>query len=263
MDLGLKDKVAVVGGSSLGLGRACAMGLAEEGARVVVSSRNEERLHETAEEIRSKTGAQVLAVPTDMSKAEDIENLIDRTVDEFGRIDCLVNNAGGPPAGLFMEQGEDQWELGWKLTFMSMVRSSTKVVPIMQRQGGGSIVNITSLSVKQPVDSLILSNSYRAGVVGVAKTMANELGQYNIRINNVCPGYIRTQRLESLLAGRGEKTGQSLEEVIDDISGDVPLGRPGKPDELADMVVFLSSDRARYVTGVTVQVDGGVVKGLM
>ncbi len=259
MDLGLKGKAALVTAGSKGMGRACALGLAAEGARVAICARTESDLKAAAEEIRAKTGAEVLAMRCDVTRAEEVKALIERVTQTFGGIDILVANAGGPPRGNFDELADEQWTLAFELSLLSTVRLIRGVLPSMRKRRWGRIITIQSSSVKQPIPGLLLSNAVRPGVAGLMKTLATDLGTDNILFNTVCPGRIMTERL---LSGRAQ-TGKSVEEYLQVISKDVPLGRIGTPEEFANMVVFLASARASYVTGATVQVDGGLVRGLL
>lgn len=262
MDLGLQDKVALVAASSRGLGRAIAYGLAKEGARVAICARGEEALAQTAAEIEKATGSPVLAMVADLTDKQNIENLVARVVEEFGGLDILVTNAGGPPPGLFVDLTEENWEEAFHLTLMSAVRLCREVIPHMRRQRGGRIITMTSVSVKQPMDNLMLSNSLRLAVVGLTKTLANELAKDNILVNSVCPGWTRTERVEELLQDRAQREGTSVEEEFAKIEKEIPLGRMGRPEELANLVVFLASERASNITGTAIQVDGGYVKGV-
>ncbi len=263
MDLGLRDKVALVAASSKGLGKAIAWGLAAEGARVVVCARGEEALAATAREIEEDTGSPVLAVVADLTVKEDIERLVARTVEEFGGLDVLVTNAGGPPPGLFVDLSDEEWEVAANLTLMSAVRLIREAIPHMRRGGWGRIITLTSVSVKQPIDNLILSNAVRLAVLGLTKSLANELAKDNILVNTVCPGWTRTERMEELLRDRARRGGTSLEEEFAQIERDIPLGRMGSPEEVANLVVFLASERASNITGTAIQVDGGYVKGVL
>lgn len=257
MDLGLKGKVAIVAGASKGLGKAIAMELAREGANLVICSRNETTLLETAREIGSQTGMQILAVPGDVSKPGDVQSVIDKTIARFGRIDILVNNAGGPPAGPFETLGDEEWAKAIELNLLSAVRMSRAVLPQMKKQGSGRIINLTSLAAKEPMENLILSNAARAGVLGLAKTLATELAKYNITVNSVLPGWHLTDRVGETMKYRAEQHKRSVEEVQGEITRNIPMGRMGKPEELAAAVAFLASERASYITGVSLVVDGG------
>jgi 3-oxoacyl-[acyl-carrier protein] reductase len=263
MDLGLKGKVAIVTAASRGLGAATAMAFAREGARVAACARNRTRLMETCHGIADETGAEVLAVTADVSKPADIEGLVSSTVDRFGQLDILVTNAGGPPTGNFSDLDQADWEQAVQLTLMSAVRLCYAAVPVMRRGGGGSILAITSLSVKQPLDNLILSNSLRLGVIGLVKSLSNELGADGIRVNAICPGWTRTARVDELLQARSAKSGFTEEEEATRITADIPLGRMGDPEEFARAAVFLASPAASYITGVSLLVDGGQYKGAM
>ena len=260
--MGLQDKVALVAASSKGLGRAIAYGLAKEGARVAICARGEEALAQTAAEIEGATGSPVLAMVADLTNKQNIENLVARVVEEFGRLDILVTNAGGPPPGLFVELTDEKWEKAFQLTLMSAVRLCREVIPHMRRQGGGRIITMTSISVKQPVENLMLSNSLRLAVIGLTKTLANELAKDNILVNSVCPGWTRTGRVEELLQDRARRQGTSVEEEFAKIEKEIPLGRMGTSEEVANLVVFLASEKASNITGTAIQVDGGHVKGV-
>jgi 3-oxoacyl-[acyl-carrier protein] reductase len=264
MDLGLRDKVAIVMAASKGLGRACATALAAEGARVTIGARGAQVLEKTAQEIQQATRSRVLAVPTDVTRAEDVEAIVAATVGEFGRIDILVNNAGGPPAGKFASLGDAHWQAAFELNLLSTVRLVRLVLPHMRTTGSGRIITIVSTSVKQPIDGLLLSNAIRSGVVGLAKTLSVELAPDNITVNNVCPGRILTDRLRQIYhINERVQQGVSEEAVLKEISQDVPLGRVGKPEELGAFVAFLASQQAAYITGTTIQVDGGLVRSLL
>lgn len=263
MELGLKGKVAIVAASSKGLGRACALGLAAEGARVTMCARTEAELIAAANEVREKTKAEALAIPADVTKLADIQRAVAKTVEAFGGVDILVTNAGGPPPGVFDQMADAQWQAAFELNLLSTVRFIREVLPHMREKRWGRIINIQSSSVKQPIDGLILSNAIRPGVVGLAKTLSVELAGDNILINTVCPGVILTDRLRSFVAHQARAAGKSFEEYLPTWVANVPLGRIGNPEEFANMVVFLASERASYITGVTVQVDGGLIRGIM
>lgn len=262
MDLELKNRVAIVGASSRGLGKAVAMGLAKEGVKVVLCARGEERLTKTAEEITSLTGNRVLSVPTDVTKHSEVKSLVRKGLEEFGRIDILVCNAGGPPTSLFSELSVEDWRRGIDLNLMSTIYLIGEVVPHMKKRKWGRIINMTSVAVKQPIDGLILSNVARTAVVALSKTLSNELARDNILVNTVCPGYTLTKRVEELAKTRSMKESISTEEVFSGWEKLIPMGRLGKPEEFANLVVFLASERASYITGVTIQVDGGYVKSV-
>jgi 3-oxoacyl-[acyl-carrier protein] reductase len=263
MELELGGKVAMVAAASKGMGRACALAFAKEGARVSICARDAGPLQETADEIGRQTGAEVLAVPADVSKGADIQNWVDRTLERFGGVDILIANAGGPPAGLWDAfQSDEAWQKAFELNLLSTIRMIRGVVPSMRERGGGRILNIQSTSVKAPIDGLILSNTVRPGVVGLAKTLSRELAADNILINTVAPGRIDTDRMKQLVSQRAANKGISEEEELKASTQDIPLKRLGSPEEYANVIVFLASARASYVTGTTIQVDGGMLQGL-
>jgi len=261
--MGIKDKVAIVAASSKGLGKAVALGLANEGAKLTICARGEEELLKTGREIESKTSTEVLAVPCDVSNTEDIKKVVAETVNKYSSVDILVNNAGGPPVGDFHDFSLEDWHKAVELNLLSAVTFSNLAIPYMKERKWGRIVNITSYAVKQPVDGLILSNTVRAGVVGLAKSLSNEFGPYNILVNNVCPGRIHTDRITQLATERAKKSGMTFEEALKSMDDGIPVGRIGQPEELANLVVFLSSERASYITGTTILADGGLAKGIM
>jgi len=262
MDLGLKGKVALVAGASQGIGRAAAMGFAREGAKVSICARGEAQLNETAETIRRETGGEVLPVVADMTKAEDIQWFVAKTVEKFGRLDIAVTNAGGPPPGEFMKFTDADWENAFRLNFLSAVRLTREAVPHMRKVGGGRVINISSYAVKEPIAGLVLSNGIRSGAIGLAKTLSRELAKDNILVNNVCPGRIATDRARKLNQARAERMKRTVEEIDKEMAGEIPLGRYGTADETGDLIVFLGSERASYITGATIQIDGGLVRGL-
>lgn len=263
MDLGLQGKIAVVAASSKGLGKAVAQTLAREGALVTVNGRDAETLRATAEEIRSE-GGDVIEIVGDMTTVADIEGLINGTVERRGGLDLLVCNAGGPPSGNFAAFPDDQpWLDAINLNLMSTLRLMRLAIPHMEARGGGSITNIVSTSVKQPIGHLILSNTARTAVIGLTKTVATEYAGKNIRVNNVLPGSTLTGRITSLAQARADKAGTSAEAIMDEDAKAIPMGRLGTPQEFANVVAFLASDAASYVTGVSIQVDGGNLKSLL
>jgi 3-oxoacyl-[acyl-carrier protein] reductase len=263
MELGLDGKRALVTASSAGIGRACALELARAGADVAVCARGEEALERTRKQIAEETGRRVTAIRADLMFGTQIEALVEGVVSQLGGIDVLVTNAGGPPSGVFMDFDDEAWMKAVSLNLMSVVRLNRLVVPAMRKAGGGSIVNLTSISVKEPLKGLVLSNAVRAAVVGLSKSLANELGPDGIRVNVVCPGFTATDRMKELIAARAQREGKTEEDVAAGMYASVPLGAFGEPADVARMVAYLASDAARYVTGVTVQVDGGFVKGLL
>jgi 3-oxoacyl-[acyl-carrier protein] reductase len=256
MNLGLAGKAAIVGGSSRGIGRAIALALAQEGCSVAICARGQEGVEAAAAEIRAQTGAQVLPVVCDMANHDDIRRLVRQTAETFGRIDIVVNNAGGPPLGTFEDFADAEWHKAIDQNFLSAVRTIREALPFL-RQHGGRIINITSVAVKQPIDRLMLSNSVRLGVVGMAKTLSREVARDGITVNNVCPGNIATQRLLSLFEARAQREGRSSQEVVAEEESRTPTGFLGDPSDVAALVTFLASEKARYISGATIQVDGG------
>ncbi len=257
MDLGLSGKAALVGGASRGIGRAVAMGLVREGCRVAICARGRDQLETAAEEIRSSAGVDVFAIPCDMSQHDEIRSFVESAVEGLGRLDIVVNNAGGPPPGPFDVHDEAAWQQALSQNFLSVVRTVREALPHLRAAGGGRIVNITSIAVKEPVPGLILSNAARLGVVGLAKTLSQELGPDGITVNNVCPGLTMTDRMRELYGDRAEAAGQSLEELLNREAERIPMRRIGRPEDVAALVVFLASDAACHITGTTIQVDGG------
>lgn len=263
MDLGLKDKVALIAAGSRGLGRAVAEELAAEGASLVLCAREAQTLSETAAAIAETYNAQVLAVPADVTVIDDIKRVVESGNERFGRIDILVTNAGGPPAGRFDQLTREQWERAIKLTLLSAVELAREVLPGMRTRRWGRILNITSIAVKQPVENLLLSNSLRAGLTGFARTLANEVAAEGVTVNNILPGYTRTERLEELAQMMAEKKGISAAEFRGKWEQEIPMGRLGEPREFAALAAFLVSERASYITGTSIQVDGGWIKSLL
>jgi 3-oxoacyl-[acyl-carrier protein] reductase len=257
MDLGLKGKAALVCGSSKGIGRSIAIGLAREGCNVGICARDNAALAVTASTIRRETDAEVFSLVCDMARYEEIKRVVQETVNAFGRLDILVNNAGGPRTGTFDEMDETDWLQAISQNLMSAIRTTREALPHLRRSGGGRVINITSVAVKQPIDRLILSNTVRLGVVGMAKTLSRELAPEGITVNNVCPGSIATERLMALIEERAQREGMKMEEAIEIEERRVPMGHLGDPEDVANLVVFLASAKAHYLTGTTIQVDGG------
>ena len=263
MDLGLTGRVAVIGGGSKGLGRACADSLAKEGANLVICSRNAENLDQTAKEIHSTYGVDVLPVAANLSRLEDIQTLIKATVDHFGRLDILVNNSGGPPAGRSADTTDEVWHQSIEMALMFFIRMSREAVPHMKQGKWGRIVNVLASSVYQPIDNLVTSGVTRMGAVAFAKSLADEVGRANILVNHVAPGYLLTDRMMHIFETRSNETGANVEDLLQAHSATIPVGRLGRPEELGDLVTFLTSDKNTYTTGATILVDGGVVRSMM
>lgn len=256
MELGIRGKAALVTAASKGMGKATAMGLAVEGVRVLMCARTAVDIKAAAEEVRAKTGVEVVEMTADVTKKEDVERLVKRADDAFGGVDILVANSGGPPRGNLDEMTDEQWYGAFEVATLSVVRLVRGVLPSMKRKQWGRILTIQSVSVKQPVPGLLLSNAVRPGVAGMVKTLSEDLGKHNITINVVCPGKILTDRL----LGGAKQAGLPREEFLQKAGLDIPLGRVGTPEEFANVMVFLASERASYVTGVALQVDGGLIR---
>lgn len=258
-----EGKRVLVCAASQGLGKAIAQRLAAGGARVAICSRTQERIEAAAVEIERNTGNRPIPLTADVTQPDEVKRLVKQAEAQLGGIDILVTNAGGPPAGRFEDFDDEAWQQAHEQNFLSVVRLIRQVLPGMKEQQAGSIVNIISMSVKQPISGLILSNAYRSAVVGMAKTLSEEMGPYGIRVNNVAPGRIYTERIQHLDKVRAESTGLTANEVAQTAESAIPMGRSGKPEEFANAVAFLCSDEASYITGVTMQVDGGMVKSLL
>jgi 3-oxoacyl-[acyl-carrier protein] reductase len=262
MDLGLQGKVVLVMAASKGLGRAVATEYSREGAHVMIASRNATELEKTAAEIQAETGNPVAYCATDVSKRADIDGLYEKTIERFGQLDVLVTNAGGPPGGGFDDFEDEVWEQVFQSNLLSVVRLIRGALPHMRANGGGRILNITSTSIKQPIPGLLLSNTFRAGILGLAKSLSEELAGDNILVNTVAPGRIGTDRIKELDGMRANATGLSIDEVRVANEKTIPLGRYGTPTEFAKMVTFLGSGANTYVTGQAMLVDGGMVRAL-
>jgi len=263
MDLDLKGRVALVAAASRGLGRAVAEELAAEGASLLICSRNAETINNTANEITKATGAEVLALAADVSQVDDVVRLVRSGIERFDRIDILVTNSGGPPAGQFESFRQEDWEAATRLLLFSAVELARNVLPGMKERRWGRILNITSIAVKQPVENLILSNSLRAAVTGFARTLANEVAPLGITVNNIMPGYTRTERIEELSRMMAEKEGISPAEFVARWEKEIPMRRLGEPHEFAALAAFLVSERASYITGTSIPVDGGWIRALI
>ncbi len=263
MDLGLKDKVAIIGGASKGLGRACAQVLAEEGAKVTICSRTSADLEKAADEIRSSTGAEVLTYAADLDKLESITGLISATVEKFGGLDILVNNSGGPPLARAVDATDEQWETAVHRSLMFFGRMCRESIPHLRQRGGGRIINILASTVYNPIPNLALSGATRLGVVAYSKSLADEVGRDGILVNNVCPGSISSERMLSNVTSRAKELGITVEEALATRAKETAVGRVGEPVELANLVAFLASDKSTYITGTTILVDGGLVRSVM
>ena len=262
MDLGLKGQGVMVAASSQGIGLATAEAFAREGAQVAMCARTEKTLLEAAGRIRGQTGAEVYAEPVDVTDSSAVQRFAEQVAKRFGRIDVCVANAGGPPAKNFLSITADEWRKAVDLNLMSTVHLARAVIPYMQRHRWGRIIAITSISVKQPIADLVLSNSVRAAVVGLVKSLSNEFGKDGILVNNVAPGYTATERLQELAQVRALAAGRGQQEIYDSWAAETPVKRLGDPREIADVIVWLASERASYVTGQTILADGGIYRGL-
>ncbi|HTI56560.1 MAG TPA: SDR family oxidoreductase [Verrucomicrobiae bacterium] len=263
MDLGIKGKTALVVAASKGMGKASALGLAAEGARVVMCARGEAALKDAAAEVKQRTGAEVLALSADASRAADISRVVAEANRVFGGVDILVANVGGPPPGPFEQMTDEQWKAAFEQVHLSTVRFIREVLPHMKQARWGRILAIQSSSVKQPVDGLVLSNGIRPGIAGLFKTLAGDLAPLGITVNLVLPGRIMTDRFREHQTDRAKRAGVTLEKQMELSSADIPMGRIGTPEEFAAMVVFLASAQASYVTGTAVQVDGGLIRSVV
>jgi 3-oxoacyl-[acyl-carrier protein] reductase len=261
MELNLASKVALVVASSQGLGKAIATQLVKEGTHVMLTSRDGEKLAAVQKELHALGRGKVAYVVADITKAEDIQSLVQKTTDTYGKIDILVNNAGGPPGGTFEQTSDEMWQKAFELNLLSYIRMIREVLPELKKDGG-RIVNIASSSIKQPIPGLILSNTFRLGIVGLTKTLAEELAPYHILINTVAPGRIATDRIAFLDQLKADKLGVTREQVMEESQMTIPLKRYGTPEEFANVVTFLLSDANTYMTGSSFLVDGGMVKSI-
>src|SRR5262245_55182004 len=263
MDLELKDKVAIVGGASKGLGRACAQVLADEGVRVALCSRSRADLDRAAQEIRDATGREVLAFAGDLDRPDTIKELVARTVDQFGRLDIMVNNSGGPPLARSHNATEEQWETALQRSLLFFARMSREALPHLKKSGAGRIINVLASTVYQPIPNLALSGVTRMGVIAFAKSLADEVGRDGILVNNVCPGSLLSERMLSNVTSRAKELGVPVEKALAERAAETAVGRVGDPMEMAYLVAFLASSRSSYITGTTMRVDGGLVRSLM
>jgi 3-oxoacyl-[acyl-carrier protein] reductase len=262
MDYGLKNRTVIVAASSDGIARAAAEKFAVEGAKIAMCSRDGSKLKSAADRIREQYSAEVIAEPFDVTDADAVESFVQHVAGQFGDVDVCVTNAGGPPAKMFLSTTTEEWHRAVELNFMSVVHFARAVIPWMQRKQWGRIVTLTSVSVRQPVSDLVYSNAVRAGVLGLVKSLSNEFGRDGITVNNVAPGYTATGRLQQLVKMRAADLKISEEEYMGRLGSEAALKRVGQPDEVADAIVWLASERASFITGQTLLVDGGVFKGI-
>lgn len=262
MDLGFDGRVALVTAASKGLGRATAEQLAAEGARVMISSRDESSLTQTAAEIEEASGGEVAYLAADVTREKDIRYLVGETEERFGSVDILINNSGGPPAGNFDNVRDQDWQEAFELNLMSLVRLTREVLPYMRVTGNGRIVNFASSSIKQPLENLILSNTFRAAILGLSKSLSIELASDGILVNTIGPGRIGTDRVASIDEMRAERLGIPVHKVQEEAESRIPVGRYGTPEEFARVATFLASPANTYMTGQALLVDGGMVKAL-
>ena len=259
MNLNLKNKNAIVCASSQGLGKAAALDLAEEGVNLAICSRDQDKINKVKEEIHQKINSEikVIALQVDLDSPDEIQAFYKQVENDLGSIDILVNNNGGPPPSTFEQLSDDDWEKAFNSTMMSCLRLSKLVIPNMKKNGWGRIINISSVSVKTPVSGLFLSNSLRMGVLGWAKALSDELAPHGITVNTVCPGYTRTERVEAILETQSNSSGLKKEEIEKSIAENIPMKRVGEAEDLAGLITFLASEKADYMTGLAIQVDGG------
>jgi 3-oxoacyl-[acyl-carrier protein] reductase len=262
MDLGIKNKVALVAASSRGLGKAIAFQLSREGAKVVICARNKERLDKTRDKIAAETGGVVRAFVADVKDKKQVSKMVEQTVKELGTIEILVSNAGGPPSGTADDFTLKDYQDALELNLLSTINLCYEVIRFMKKKKWGRIINMVSVAAKQPIDSLILSNTARAGVLGFSKSLSNQVASYGITVNSICPGYTKTERVEELARSFEESGKGAVKDFYKNIQNNIPAGRLGTPEEIAQAVAFLASEGAGYISGVALQVDGGYTKGL-
>ena len=263
MDLGLRDKVVIVTGASKGIGKAIATNFAREKANVTICSRNIENLTNVSKTINKNTGSVILPVQTNLEEYRDIQIMVNKTLDKFGKIDILVNNTGGPPPIQFMDTNEKDWHKAVNQLLLSTINCCYEVIPVMKNNRWGRIINMTSIAAKQPIDNLILSNSIRSGIHGLTKTLSNELAEFGITVNAVCPGYTLTERVNELAKANAVKSGKNFKDIIKQWELQIPMRRLGSTDEIANLVLFYASEKASYITGNITQVDGGYNKSII
>ena len=259
MKLNLKNKNAIVCASSQGLGKAAALDLAEEGVNLAICSRDQDKINKVKEEIHQKINSEikVIALQVDLDSPDEIQAFYKQVENDLGSVDILVNNNGGPPPSTFEQLSDDDWQKAFNSTMMSCLRLSKLVIPNMKKNAWGRIINISSVSVKTPVNGLFLSNSLRMGVLGWAKALSDELAPHGVTVNTVCPGYTRTERVEAILETQSNSSGLKKEEIEKSIAENIPMKRVGEAEDLAGLITFLASEKANYMTGLAIQVDGG------
>lgn len=262
MDLMLESKRALVGGASKGLGYAVARSLLREGAAVVIAARSDEALEQAVERLAEETGKRPIAVRADLTEPGDRERLVERALSELGGVDLLLSNAGGPPPGPFLSHGLDHWQLAIDLALGSVTHLSALVLPGMKQQGFGRICQIVSIAGLEVIDGLILSNASRPAVLGFAKALACEVGQFGVLVNSICPGIFMTDRMQELAQERSQQRGITVEQYLAEFAGDIPVGRPGDPNEVGELAAFLLSPRNTYITGAAIPIDGGKTRRL-
>lgn len=262
MNLGLDGKIALVFASSKGIGKAIALLLAQEGCKLMLASRSKENLIAAYNEIQQQVGGDISWHICDLSSYEQIHSTIENTLKIYGRIDILVNNCGGPPPSIFSNTSDEDWMNAFNDMMMSTIRATREVIEVMKQNRFGRVINITSITIKQPAPNLLLSNSIRAGITGLAKSLANEYAEYNITVNNVAPGFTLTSRLYDLANEQAKIRNVSYEDILKEYTKNIPMQRLAKPEEIANAVAFLASERAAYITGQTIVVDGGYTKNL-
>lgn len=259
MNLNLKNKNAIVCASSQGLGKAAALDLAEEGVNLAICSRDQDKINKVKEEIHQKINSEikVIALQVDLDSPDEIQAFYKQVENDLGSVDILVNNNGGPPPSTFEQLSDDDWQKAFNSTMMSCLRLSKLVIPNMKKNAWGRIINISSVSVKTPVNGLFLSNSLRMGVLGWAKALSDELAPHGVTVNTVCPGYTRTERVEAILETQSNSSGLKKEEIEKSIAENIPMKRVGEAEDLAGLITFIASEKADYMTGLAIQVDGG------
>jgi NAD(P)-dependent dehydrogenase (short-subunit alcohol dehydrogenase family) len=262
MDLGLKGRVALVTGGSKGIGKAVARGLVEEGVRVAICARSKASLEEAARELAGAPGAEVFAVAGDLTRPDDVQRIVDGAVGRFGRIDILVNNAGAAPGGEILDLTEEDWQKALQLKFMGYVRCIKAVIPHMQRQGGGRIVNVVGAAARNPAVTYMMGGTANAALINFTKALSDLAVKANVLVTGVSPGPVKTERWDTLMAQQAKAAGQDAEHYVKERSQEFPLGRIALPEEVADVVCFLASERASYLTGITITVDGGITRGV-